>query len=262
MDLRRWQSAFLQLIVITALGLPLSGCIGGGGSSSSKSDDTDGVPQLSLFSDQQFLNAGQAVPVGVRLDRSATDNISTPLIVVQLPEGSFTVPKSVIIPAGAGEGSFTVAASRDAKPGDRVEIQMATGAGYRLGEPSKMVVRVPDVPLPLVSLVGGDAAVSSGAAFFFNVQRTQCLDTVTVPLVRTGSLGCFEVPESVPLGAGVCTQSFAGTADAACSAGWLSISIVPPEGYAVPSFITLDSAGPSSSGTDGSGSASAVVSIR
>ena len=261
MDLKRWHRAFLQLFVMISLVLPITGCIGGGGSSSSKSDDADDLAQLSLFSAQQFVNPGQAVPLGVRLDTPATDNISAPLIVVQLPEGSFTVPESVTIPAGAGEAVFTVAAQSDALPGDRVEIQLATGAGYRLGTPSMVVVRVPDEPLPLVSLVGGDAAVSSGAAFSFNVQRTECTDAVTVPLVRTSSPECFSTPEAVSLAAGVCTQSFVGTADSDCTSGSLFLTILPPEGYAVP-FITLESDGSSATGTDASGAASAVVSIR
>jgi hypothetical protein len=255
-------SVFPRFILPLAFVLLMTGCIGGGGSSSSRSSDEDGLPQLSFFSDQQFVNAGQAVPVGVRLDTPATENISAPLIVVQLPEGSFNVQGSATVPAGAGETSFTVSALADAQPGDRVEIQFATGAGYGLGTPSMVVVRVPDEPLPLVSLVGGDTAVSSGAAFFFNVQRTDCTDAVTVPLVRTGSLGCFSAPESVSIAAGVCTQSFAGAADSGCTSGSLSLSILPPEGYAVPSFITLESAGLSPSGADASGAASAVVSIR
>jgi hypothetical protein len=261
MYLTRGQSAFLHLFVMIALALPLAGCIGGGGSSSSKSSDEDGLPRLSFFSDQQFVNAGQAVPVGVRLETPATENISAPLVVVQLPEGSFNVQENATIPAGAGETSITVSALADAQPGDRVEIQLATGAGYRLGTPSMVVVRVPDEPLPLVSLVGGDAAVSSGSAFFFNVQRTECADAVTVPLVRTGSLECFSTPEDVSLAAGVCTQSFVGTADSGCTSGSLSLTVLPPEGYAVP-FITLDSAGPNPDGADASGAASAVVSIR
>jgi hypothetical protein len=261
MNLKRWQSASLNLLVMLALVLLLAGCIGGGGSSSSRSSAEDGLPRLSFFSEQQFVNAGQAVPVGVRLDTPATENISAPLIVVQLPEGSFNVQPSATIPAGAGETAFTVSALAGAQPGDRVEIQLATGAGYRLGTPSMVVVRVPDEPLPLVSLVGGDTAVSSGAAFFFNVQRTECADAMTVPLVRTGSLECFSTPEAVSLAAGVCTQSFVGTADSGCTSGSLSLSIVPPEGYAVP-FITLDSAGPNPDGADASGAASAVVSIR
>jgi hypothetical protein len=159
MDLKHRPSAFLHLFVMIALVLPLAGCIGGGGSSSSKSSDEDGLPRVSFFSDQQFVNAGQTVPVGVRLDTPATENISAPLIVVQLPEGSFNVQASATIPAGAGETAFTVSALAGAQPGDRVEIQLATGAGYRLGTPSMVVVRVPDEPLPLVSLVGGDAAV-------------------------------------------------------------------------------------------------------
>ncbi len=261
MTLKRWQSASLNVLVLIALVLPLAGCIGGGGSSSSKSDDADGLSKLSFFSDQQFVSAGQTVPLGVRLDTPATDNISVPLIVVQMPEGAFTVPESVTLPAGAGEAAFTVAARRDAQPGDRVEIQFATGAGYRLAEPSMVVVRVPDEPLPLVSLVGGDAAVSPAAAFSFNVQRTECTDAVTVPLVRTGSPECFSTPEAVSLAAGVCTQFFVGTADSDCTSGSLSLTILPPEGYAVP-FITLESAGSSATGTDASGAASAVVSIR
>ena len=255
------KTVFPLFILPVALVFLMTGCIGGGGSSSSRSSDKDGLPRLSFFSDQQFVNAGQTVPLGVRLDTPSTDNISAPLIVLQLPEGSFTVPQGVTIPAGAGEAVFTVAAQSDVQPGDRMEIQLATGAGYRLGTPSMVVVRVPDEPLPLVSLVGGDAAVSSGAAFFFNVQRTECTDAVTVPLLRTGSLGCFSTPEAVSLAAGVCTQSFVGTADSGCTSGSISLSILPPEGYAVP-FITLESAGPGSSGTDVSGAASAVVSIR
>jgi hypothetical protein len=262
MNLKRWQSASLNLFVMIALVLPLAGCIGGGGSSSSRSSDEDGLPRLSFFSEQQFVNAGQAVPVGVRLDTPATENISAPLIVVQLPEGSFNVQGSATIPAGAGETAFTVRALADAQPGDRVEIQFATGAGYRLGTPSMVVVRVPDEPLPLVSLVGGDTAVSTGAVFFFNVQRTECTDAVTVPLIRTGSLGCFSTPDAVSLAAGVCTQSLVGTAASGCTSGSLSLSILPPEGYAVPSLVTLESAGLSSSGTDASGAASVVVSIR
>jgi hypothetical protein len=257
MYLRRWPSVFL-LVLATALALVLSGCIGGGGSSSSKSKEDDGLPRLSFFSDQQFVNAGQAVPVGLRLDPSSTENISAALVAVSLPAGSFVVPPSVTIPAGAGEAVVNVAAQAGAQPGDRVEIQLATGAGYRLKEPSRMVVRVPDEPLPLVSLLGGDAEVSSGGAFFFNVQRTACANAVTVPLVRSGSLSCFDVPDAVSLAAGFCTQSFFGTVDSGCSSGWLTVSILPPQGYAVPA-ITLDSAGLDSSPADGS---SAVIRIR
>jgi hypothetical protein len=245
MSLQSLRAKLAVFLPAVAASLILLGC--GGGSEPAFSDR----PVASFLSgDGLTVNPGETTGAGVQLDKLARTDIWVRLFAIEQNTGSFILPTAVKIPAEQKAAVFPITASNSAT--GQVTIRIQADPDYDVGTPSAITVSTavavddtdPDSVLPvlastpstLLSLVGGDAVVSSGAAFFYNVQRNQCGATATVPLVVTGDVGCFSVPESVTVPAGACTASFSGVAGQ-CDAGSIDISILPPSGYALDSDI-------------------------
>jgi hypothetical protein len=177
------------------------------------------------------INAGKSTNVAITLNERAPKDISVELLTLQDPPGSFEVPSSVTVRSGDSVAVFEVTALNKAQKDDRVEIRIVPGAAYTVGSPSQVNVRVNSPARPAVGLVGPDATVDPGEGFFYNVERTECQAALTVPLVVTGDVDCFSVPESVTLASGACTQWLSGSAKEECSQGAIEIWILPPPGY-------------------------------
>ena len=241
MSLQSLRAKLAVFLPAVAASLILLGC--GGGSEPAFSDR----PVASFLSgDGLTVNPGETTGAGVQLDKLARTDVWVRLFAVETNGGSINLPTAVKIPAQQKAAVFPVTASNSAT--GSVTIRIQADPDYDVGTPSAITVRTatavddtdPDPVLAstLLSLVGGDAVVSSGAAFFYNVQRNQCGTADTVPLVVTGDVGCFSVPESVTLPAGACTASFSGVAGQ-CDAGSIDISILPPPGYVLDSDIGI-----------------------
>jgi hypothetical protein len=240
MSLQRLRAKLAVFLPAAAASLILLGCGGG-----SEPVFTDRPTASFLSGDALTVNPGQTTGVGVQLDRLARTDIWIRLFSVESDSGSFLLPTAVKIPAEQKAAVFPITASNGAA--GSVTIRIQADPAYNVGAPSAITVSIPgetgngDAPSAalastLLTLVGGDTFVPSGAAFFYNVQRNQCTAAATVPLVVTGDVDCFSVPESVTVPAGACTASFSGVAGE-CRVGSIDISILPPSGYALDSDI-------------------------
>lgn len=211
-----------------AASLILLGC--GGGSEPAFSDR----PTASFLSSEDLtVTAGKSTALAVQLDRLARTTTFIRLLSVESSPGSFIVPDAVAISAGQRVASFAVTAARGPAS---VTIQILPDPAYDVTTPSTITISTASTASALLSLVGPDVFVQPGESFFYNVQRNQCGTSATVPLIATGDVNCFSVPDSVTLAAGACTAAFSGVA-AQCDIGSIDISILPPTGYALDSDI-------------------------
>jgi hypothetical protein len=224
MSLQSLSAKLAVFLPAVAASLILLGC--GGGSEPAFSDR----PTASFLSaDAREVGLGQSTALAVQLDRLARTGTFVRLLSNETDPGSFLVPDAVLIDAEQKVASFAVTAARGS---GSVTIEILPDPAYEVGTPSSVTVSIAAAASASVSLIGPDAFVEPGEAFFYSVQRNQCGEAVTVPLLATGDTECFRVPESVTIAAGSCTQPFSGTVDS-CSAGSVDISVLPPSDYAL-----------------------------
>ena len=254
MSLQSLKAKLAVFLPAVAASLILLGC--GGGDSESVFIDRpvasfliDSLNQPSLTF---TVNPGETTGSAVQLDRIARQDIWVRLVSVSRSQNALLLPPAVRISAGQQATVFPITAQNNALAGERVEIRIVTDPEYTVGSPSVIFV---DVGTPVVEqnpntagtetlgsallrLDGPDIRVQPGEGFFYNVQRNQCGTSATVPLIATGDVNCFSVPDSVTLSAGACTASFSGVAGQ-CDAGSIDISVLPPPGYVLDSDIGI-----------------------
>ena len=229
-----------------------------------------GVPVVSFLGSATTVALGGSTQLALQLNRRAQQNIDVRLFVEQSrlgnpTTGSFVVPETVRVEANQSVAAFQVGTTTQALVGDTVTITIVPGAAYTVGgdssdetvaQKNKSLTVVP--ALTSLSLVGPDLTVQAGEGFWYSLERGQCDEEITVPLVATGDVDCFEVPASVTLSSGICTAPFASVAGE-CADGSIGISILPPNGFGLETngFITLQSG--SESGAPDSGTVSVTL---
>lgn len=224
MSLQSLKAKLAVFLPAVAASLILLGC--GGGSEPAFSDR----PTASFLSaDARTVGLGQSTALAVQLDRLARKDIFVRVLSNETDPGSFLVPAAVRIDGEQKVASFAVTAARGS---GSVTIEILPDPAYEVGSPSSVTVSIAVEEATLLSLIGPDALVQQGESVLYSVQRNQCAEAVTVPILLTGDTDCFSVPDSVTMPAGSCTQTLSGVADS-CAAGSIDISVLPPPGYAL-----------------------------
>ena len=195
-------------------------------------------PEVSFFGGGQEVFPGETISLAIVPEEPARGDVSIELFALSFPAGAFLVPESVTLLGGESGTVFNVTALDSAREGDNVEIRIVSpngglGGNYTVGSSSSVVIRVAAKPMPALSLVGPDLDVVPGEGFTYVVQRTECLDGVTVPVFASGNAACFALPASVSLPANSCSVAFSASAASAgtCIGGFIDISLVAPPGY-------------------------------
>lgn len=244
MSLQSLKAKLAVFLPAVAASLILLGC--GGGSEPAFSDR----PTVSFLSaDARTVGLGQSTALAVQLDRLARETIFVRVLSNETDPGSFLVPSAVRIDSERKDAAFAVTAPRGS---GSVTIEILPDPAYNVGTPSSVTVSIAVEEAALLSLIGPDASVQPGEGSLYSVQRNQCGEAVTVPLLVTGNTECFSTPDSVTIAAGSCVQTFSAVAES-CSAGSIDISVLPPSDYALDTdvgVIVLESGLAASEGSD------------
>jgi hypothetical protein len=280
MSLRSLKTKLGFVLPAFVVSLLLAGCGGGDVDPVFVTPDApEGVPVASFLGDASTVALGGSTQLAVQLDKRAQQNIDVRLFVEQSRgveddgnngngngggaeaaiAGSFFIPATVRVETNQSVAVFQVATTSQAQAGDIARITIVPGAAYAVGTPNqRSVTAVP--ALNSVRLVGPDLTVQAGEGFWYSVERGQCAGEVTVPLVATGDVDCFDVPASVTLAPGICTVAFASVAGE-CTDGSVGISILPPAGFGLDTygFRTLQSGSESTGSPADSGTATVTL---
>ena len=148
------------------------------------------------------LAPGGSTNLAVTLNRPAPAGGVTINAFMTGDTGSFTVPMSVNIPAGASSASLSVEANADAVNGHTVQVRLSSGADYILGTAGPLTFTVNDAlsALPDAILSGEDATIAPGDTVTLSVTISPpAQDQITLNMLATGvNIDRFVVNGVVP----------------------------------------------------------------
>jgi len=261
---------------IALLSLMLSGCGGGGDGGPDFFDDADrigrgigvgddaeredlelSVPTASLVGTSGSIPRDASTTYSVRLiadeSQRAPQRDVTVNLAVSGTVDSFTFPRQVVIRAGTGAQDFVISAASDAQLGDAIQVGLAAGSGYEVGDVGVLTLTVAELAVsafgdsveqsmdPWVRVLAGladgaDVALAPGDPTRFAIQLNRSLEKdLVVALATVDPTGVLQgAPESVTIPAGeLLGLVTVAVAEEAVPGSEAEITLIPSPDYGV-----------------------------
>ena len=187
-------------------------------------------PAVSLLAGKTTLAPGESTTFQLVLDKPATETITVGIITAG-DTGQFSlVPTSVTVAAGQSSAQFTVAADDTAADGASIQLQLASGNGYTLGDAGPITLTVGALQATVETSA---TAVQPGGTASFTVQLSApATSDTTVNLVASGPAQNPPTSVLIPAGSSAATVNV-NVSDTASAGDTITLTINAGSGYVV-----------------------------